>query len=365
MTPGIEYSRFISVKGHEFILEKKPFRFVGAHTFPVLTDRICFPNPSWRSGIDRYLASLEPLGVRVIRFFAAGPYTVRASKKTEPDWRRLDYLVERCEARGIYIIWCLWDYWNYDTAWPPNGLYRFWEDRLAGRTITSMVNNYRRSPAIFAWQLMNEPDLHTVNEHFPSLRQWTREWADRVKEIDPDHLVTTGYSGETLREWYFDRLELYERVRERLVEIYSLPTIDFATFHGYGGPADDMTDASWFGPEWRRQMTWYVDESLAIGLTVGKPVIQEEWGFQRQLGEPLRTELYRFMMDLLLARRINSVFNAWGREYWVKLLLNPLHWPKFISRRYQPKSMLIDEHDREEHRIVAEGNRLLRSRSDE
>ena len=358
MSAPRDRSGFVSANGTEFTLGGELFRFVGAHTFPALTDQICFHNPSWHAGIDKYLASLEPLGVSVIRFFAAGPYNVRASRREEPDWQRLDHLVERCEARGVKILWCLWDYWNYDIAWPPGGLYRFWEDPLVERTLTTMVNNYRNSPAIFAWQLINEPDLHTINDDFDILFKWTREMSERVKALDPDHLVTTGYSGETIREWYFDRRELYTRIRDRLLEVYSLPTIDFATFHGYGGPADEMTSASWFGEEWRRQMTWYVDDSLAIGAEVDKPVIHEEWGFQRQLGEPLRTELYRFMMDLFLSRGVDNVFNGWGREYWFKLLLNPRHWPK-VSRRYQPRSMLIDETDAEEGRIIADGNRRI------
>ena len=340
---------WISVKGRHFVRNGQAFRFIGAHTFPPLSDMVYFWNPAWRSTIGEYLDEVRAAGLEVIRFFGFGPYMERVTDHKEPDWHKLDTLVELCEQKGVYILWSLWDYWDYDTTRPFDWLYPFWDDRNAEAVILKTVRRFRQSKAILAWELLNEGDLHTINEFFPQLFDWTSKMAREVKTLDPDHLVTTGYSSETLREWYFERPELYGPVRDKTLTLYDRLPLDFLTFHGYGGPIDDMTDPSWYNEEWEHQMHWYVNESVALGSELDKPVIHEEWGFQYQIKEPLRGKLYKFMAGLFVAGDIDNVFNAWGREYWFKLLMNPKHWKKVFGN---PKSMLIHHKDRAELEVI-------------
>ena len=349
-------NRRIQIKDAFFHDGARRFRFLGTFPFPPLTDVLTFPNLNPFKKIDEYIAEIRSLGIRVIRLFPVGPYTLRKSGHEEPNWLGLDRIVERCEEEGVHIIWSLWDYWDYGEETSHLEPYRFWDDPRVGPIVEKTVRLYRSSPAIMAWELINEGDLHTVMDLYDPLLEWTRATAARIKTLDPDRPVSTGYSGETLREWWFDRKDLYKRSRERYLELHDQPGIDFITFHGYGGPINEMVDASWYGGEWFRQMAWFVEECAAIRTETGKPVVFEEWGFLRHLGGPLRAYLYGFMLELLETYRMDSVFNGWGREYLFRVLPYPRYWTNLIRH---PDSMLVHRRDPEEVEVLRAGVRRI------
>ena len=67
---------------------------------------------------------------------------------------------------------------------------------IVGRTNTVTGKPYSEDPAIFSWQIGNEPrcfsDDPAVRKGFVS---WLTEAARLIKEIDPNHLVSTGNEG--------------------------------------------------------------------------------------------------------------------------------------------------------------------------
>ncbi len=346
----------ITIRDSFFHAGPDRFRFVGTFTFPPLTDVLIFWNPGRAKKIDQYLSEIRSLGMKVIRLFPTGPYPSRVGEGPEPNWLGLDRVVERCEHEGIFILWSLWDYWDYGLPQSHLRPYRFWEDPRVLPVIEKTVRLYRSSPAVLGWELINEGDLHTINDLYPELLRWTEATSARIKDLDPDRPVSTGYSGESLREWWFGRRDLYGPVRERYMELHSLPGIDFITFHGYGGPINDMIDATWYGEPWFRQMAWFVEECAAIRSDLGKPVVFEEWGFMRRLGGPLRAYLFDFTLGLLEAFRIDSVFNGWGRDYFFRVLSHPRYW---INLVHHPSSMLVHRRDCGEKRALQDSIRRI------
>lgn len=330
LQPGqpLEKLGFVSAQGTEFIVDGKPFRFVGAFAFPAMSDRLYSRQNSlnWKCAIDGYLESLPP-NVNVIRVFIFGPYMKSYFHFEDPNWERLDYLVESAEKHGVYIIWVLHDYWDYGaTGIVANYRYEFWKDENAKQQMLKQVERYKDSPAIFGWELMNEGDAQTIWDEpaWPQVGAWIEEVSKEIKAIDNKHLVSTGFSNENLREVYFGYPDVYQARREALLKIYKLPTIDFITFHAYGGNPDLQTNASFFTEEWKSGMNWYITEMTKIRTELGKPIVMEEFGTQRRVGEPTRKQVYDFVLDQALKNNISCTFNEWEDDIFIyKMGLSP------------------------------------------
>eukprot|EP00962_Isochrysis_galbana_P047707 scaffold19627_cov56-Isochrysis_galbana.AAC.1 len=53
---------------------------------------------------------------------------------------------------------------------------------------------YSSSPAIFAWELANEP---RPMSHRPAYASWIARQAKLIRSLDPNHMVTVGSEGRT------------------------------------------------------------------------------------------------------------------------------------------------------------------------
>lgn len=321
----------VRVNGPDFIFDKTKYNFIGAFTFPTLTHLVYYPDwsldnfSSNEEAIDEYLNSLIDMNIEVIRFFGFGQYEIEIQKNgnvvnfEEPNWSRLDYLLEECEKRGLKIIFNLWDYWDYQEAGAIQKRYEYWQDTRIKQVITKIVNRYKTSPAIFAWEIINEGDCLGLRDEADRIQiySWIKEISAFIKTIDSNHLVSTGFTGEALRESYFNEYndqDKYPAIRQFLLELYQLPSLDYLSFHAYGGNIDKMTDSSYYNIEWKKQMAWYIDETFKIGQEVGKPILHEEWGVMKEVGEPMRTEVYQYMLYLYAQNKICNLFNGWGDD---------------------------------------------------
>ncbi len=319
--PGKNLS-FVYAQGTEFMIDGKPFRFVGAFAFPIFTEYLYGKSVSslkYKWNIDRYFESL-PENVNVIRVFTWGPYMKNFYGYTEPNWERLDYFVKSAEAHGIYIIWVLHDYWDYTpTGVQPVYHYKFWEDESAKQIILKQVERYKDSPAIFAWELMNEGDAQTIwnDAEWSQVVAWIEDVSKAIKAIDNRHLVSTGFSNENMRETYFYYPYSYPARHEAVINVHKLLTIDFVTFHVYGSPAPDFqTNASFFTEQFRTEVAWYFTEMDKIRKELNKPAVVEEFGTQRQVGEPVRKQVYEFYFGQLLSNNMSGCFNSWADDKW-------------------------------------------------
>ncbi|HWM20734.1 MAG TPA: glycoside hydrolase family 2 TIM barrel-domain containing protein [Ilumatobacteraceae bacterium] len=124
--------------------------------------------------------------------------------------------------------------------------------------ITTVVGAYRDHPAIWMWNLGNEPDLFAWPSSAAAGRAWVRDMRSFVGEIDADHPVTCGLHVESL---VFDN---HLRVDDVFAET------DVAVMHGYPMYAS-----------WARDPldTDFVPFLCALTSALcAKPVLAEEWG---------------------------------------------------------------------------------------
>ena len=124
--------------------------------------------------------------------------------------------------------------------------------------IKVIVNRYKSSPAIFSWQLGNEPRAPGGN--YTAMVAWVTATARYIKSLDPAHMVTTGEEG------FFDASDGVNNGES----IYSgsdgtsfshnirIPEIDYGVFHMY---------PSWWSFPYEWGNTW-IQEHDEIGKQV-------------------------------------------------------------------------------------------------
>ena len=79
---------------------------------------------------------------------------------------------------------------------------------------------YREDPAIFSWQIANEPRAFS-DDNKERFFAWVARTAKLIKQLDPNHMVSTGSEGEMGCE---GDIGLWRR-------IHALPEIDYANIH--------------------------------------------------------------------------------------------------------------------------------------
>ena len=153
---------------------------------------------------------------------------------------------------------------------------------IVGRTNTVTGKPYSEDPAIFSWQIGNEPrcfsDDPAVRKGFVS---WLTEAACLIKEIDPNHLVSTGNEG----------LMGCENDPALLEALAAIPGVDYMTIHIWPynwswARADSLAEDL---PGACAKTDEYIAAHVALAQKYGQPVVVEEFGFPRDGFSPERT----------------------------------------------------------------------------
>jgi len=250
-------------------------------------------NLRWKT-IEEDFTEMKTLGANVVRVHLQfGRFMEAADKPNRQALDQLRRVVELSETVGVYLdltgLGCYhkqdvpkwYDELSEEQRW--NAQARFWK---------AVAETCSASPAIFCYDLMNEPVVPGgknkrddwlagafAGNHFVQFialetkgrprheiaRRWIGQLADAIRKQDPRHLVTVG-----LVPWSLDRPGLTSGFIPEMIA----DDLDFIAMHIY--------------PESRK-----IDDAIATleGFSIGKPVVIEEMF-------PLRctaTELGRFI----------------------------------------------------------------------
>ncbi|GIX21843.1 MAG: hypothetical protein KatS3mg121_0626 [Gammaproteobacteria bacterium] len=182
-------------------------------------------------------------------------------------------------------------------------LYRRYLRHIIERRNTVNGRLYRDDPTIMAWQLANEP-RPGVHGQDPALNdvfvQWVAETAAYIKRLDPKHLVSTGSEGS----WgSLDDMDLYKRAHRD-------PNVDYLTVHLW------IKNWSWFDAK-NPEATYptavanaerYLREHVQAARELGKPLVLEEFGVERDGGD------YRIESSTHYRDRFLTTVYAWVLE---------------------------------------------------
>jgi mannan endo-1,4-beta-mannosidase len=287
---------FVTKRGTYFVVDGRPFRFVGANT-PIIPGQIAVAARS---------------GITVVRLWALGegplrdkdripdppgspityPYRWSPDNWNEEAFKQLDRLLAEAAKYQVRVQLCLTNWWrdtggvaqylrwagiegadddnypygiNFERAmlFYTNGearrMYRQHVERLATRrnTVTGVL--YRDDPTIFGWELINE--AQAVTGHWQERRAWIAEMSSYLKSLDPNHLIAPGDWG------YRSTVE-----RREWISDHRLPNVDYCDVHIY--PADDE-DSFVTTPA---ELQEFIDNRNAAALEVNKPLVFGEFG---------------------------------------------------------------------------------------
>ena len=298
-------TQFVQQRSGHFLLNGKPFRFVGANLAVMYRD-------DDRARMPETMRQAAAAGISVVRVWAFGeggpndikpiadfadwprhhPFRFTPDQWNEEAFIHLDNVIAEAARNKLRVQLCLVNWWRdtggvtqylrwagvkdaaddrYDfginnekailfyTNPDTRRMYRDHVFRLVTRrnTVTGLL--YRDDPNIFGWELMNEAQAMTGR--WEERRAWFAEMSAYLKSLDPNHLIAPGdwgyRSAAERREWLAD---------------HSLPTIDYCDVHLY--PRNDH-DSFVETPSALRE---FVDNRAAAALSIKKPLVFGEFG---------------------------------------------------------------------------------------
>jgi mannan endo-1,4-beta-mannosidase len=314
---------FVRIRDMSFVVDGRPMRIAGVNNHyltyaskqevtRVLDDAVAMGANVVRTFIQPVIGSLDGASPTIWNWKSTadssnlgshGAYmlswdakrSLMAINDGEDGLQRLDFVLAEARKRNLKLIVAFLDFWSYMggaqqiSAWFGSSdkytffaadprtrqIYKDWVRHVLSRVNAVTGQPYKSDPTVFAWELMNEPDIH------PSelLVSWLTEMSAFVKSLDPNHLLATGHGNIT----------------NRLADL-AIPDVDFGTWHGY--PTYEKISVEQFNDQ--------IEDFCAIGARYHKPVVLEEFGLPRS--DPRQSEAYRMWLDTVDA---NSACGGW------------------------------------------------------
>lgn len=210
-TPSANASAsFPTTSGLEFVIDGEAGYFPGSNSYWIgfLTNN---------ADVDLVFDHMAESGLRILRVWGFNDVNEVPGEGTvyfqlhqngnstintgEDGLQRLDYVVQSAEQRGIKLIINFVNYWDdyggmnayvqaYGGSSKPD-FYASQEMQAAYRNyIDAVVSRYTDSPAVFAWELANEPRCNGCETSV--LHNWIEETSAYIKSLDSEHMVCIG-----------------------------------------------------------------------------------------------------------------------------------------------------------------------------
>lgn len=314
-------SNFISVKDHQFILNNKPYYYMGTNYWYGGLLALVKDKKHGKDRLRKELDFLKAHGVTNLRVLAGseGKGLVNGVERVKPTLQSeqgqfdesllegLDFLLFEMDKRKMHAVLFLSNNWEWSGGFLQ---YLSWNKVITDSTMKSKLNwddlrdntskfytcnsciedykkqvhlivnrvnsyskkTYKDDPAIMAWELANEPRPMRAAA-VDAYKQWTSAMAAYIKSMDKNHLVTLGTEGIMGTE---ESAELFE-------EVHRPAQVDYLTLHIW------PKNWSWFkGKEIEQGLdsviaktTHYIQTQKQIADKLKKPLVIEEFGLPR------------------------------------------------------------------------------------
>jgi mannan endo-1,4-beta-mannosidase len=355
-------SGFVKVQGRHFLVDGKPYYFTGANLW--YGAYLGSPGKTGaRARLVKELDDLATLGVKNLRVLAISedsrlkravtPAVIKRPKQIdEALWQGLDFLLDEMAKRDMKAVLYLNNFWQWSggmsqyVSWSQgtpvldpdvtgdwnafmqnsalfyadaraNEAFRFAIRQLVTRTNSVNGRVYNADPTIMSWQLANEPRPGSdagAKPNYDTFVKWIDETSGFIRALAPAQLVSTGNEG-----WMGTAGD-----KQLFVKSHSSRNVDYLTFHmwapnwGWFDPknAEGTRDAAW------TRMADYLDWHIDTANQMGKPIVLEEFGINRDNGSfrPIATTTHRdrFYGDIfaLITRRAAAGDAIAGSNFW-------------------------------------------------
>lgn len=368
-------SDFIHVKNNQFIVNDKPYYYVGTNFWygAILASEGEGGN---RKRLTKELDFLQSIGINNLRILVGSDGDRGIKSKVEPTLQKapgvyndtilagLDYLMMELGKRKMYAVLYLNNSWEWSGGysmylqWAGYGkapvpavngwatYMKFVRQFHQSDSAKILFNNYVKDiitrenrftkkkyindPAIMSWQIGNEPRAFS-DENKEPFAKWMTDVAAFIKMQDPNHMVSSGSEGS----WGCENdLNLFER-------IHADKNFDYLNIHIWPYNWNWVKEDSLIEklPLAEINTKNYIDEHLAVGKKLRKPVVLEEFGFPRdgfkftkETTTHARDKYYKFIFNLIeKSGGQNGNFagcNFWGWGGFANLTPDHIYWEK-------------------------------------
>ena len=369
----------IRVENGQFIRHGKPYYFVGTNFWygAILGSEGEGGN---RERLHKELDFMKSQGIENLRILIGGEGENGLLGKIEPNLQPepgvynddvldgLDYLLMELGKRDMTAVLYFNNAWEWSggytqyVAWANNepvlvprvdGWFSY--NAFAGefvrnerakelffnhvRHIVTRTNRYTGikyidDPAIFSWQICNEPRAFSSKEqdNKEAFAEWLAESARLIRELDPNHMISTGSEGFYGCEW---DMELCER-------IHAIEEIAYINCHVW------PYNWKWMRGDHMREdlqrscenTEEYIAMHVELAEKINKPLVVEEFGmprddmnFHKEATTECRDHYYDFVFAMVEraaaegGKLAGCNFWSWGgyavthvedHEYWAK-----------------------------------------------
>ncbi|MEC4005481.1 beta-galactosidase [Flavobacterium sp. SUN052] len=350
--------KFISIKNNQFIKDGKHYNFIGTNYW---YGAMIGAENGDRTRLLKELDELKASGINNLRILVGaegGDQDFTVTPALQPEQGKynqelldgLDFILSEMGKRDLNAILYLnnnWEWsggmakyleWNdYGKVPNPNIAPNTWPQFMnfvpqfhscepckeafkkhiqfiIGRTNSYTKKKYSNDKAIMAWEVANEPRVFT-KENEPAFTKWLNETVDEIKQLDKNHLITTGSEGKAGSN---DDLATFERT-------HANKNIDYLTMHIW------PKNWGWYKKEDEKGSTpvaiektiAYIDEHIEVAKRLQKPLILEEFGYprsqeslDRNASVEYRNQFYKAIFERLEKAILNKepfvALNFWG-----------------------------------------------------
>ncbi|HKE14536.1 MAG TPA: cellulase family glycosylhydrolase [Kofleriaceae bacterium] len=311
---------FVVADGTGLRLHGRPYHFVGTNYWQAMNLASRGPGGD-RARFLRELDALRDAGITNLRIMAITegpdsemlrivPALVQAPGVYDEDLLDgLDFAIAAMRQRGMKAVMTLGNEWHWSGGfgqylvwtgaadsipYPPPREGGDWDEyqrfvsqfygdpdavslylenieNLVERVNRYTHTRYRDEPAIMAWELANEP---RALQQTSAYLDWIATSAAFIKQLDPNHLVTTGSEGDTSSPSYSGT----EYLRD-----HSAGGIDYGTAHFWvqnWGWYDPLRAEETYGPATDMARA-YIASHVERTALLDKPIVFEEFGLAR------------------------------------------------------------------------------------
>ena len=372
-------NNIITVENGQFMRNGKPYYFVGTNFWygAILGSEGEGGN---RERLCKELDFMKANGIDNLRVLIGGEGENGLLGKIEPNLQPkpgeyndevlagLDYLLMELGKRGMTAVLYFNNAWEWSggytqyVAWANNtpvlvprvdGWFSY--NAFAGefvrnerakelfynhvRYIVTRTNRYTGikyidDPAIFSWQISNEPRAFSSKEqdNKEAFAEWLATSAKLIRELDPNHMISTGSEGYYGCEWDMDLCE----------KIHAIDEISYINCHVWPYNwkwlrGDHMKEDLQKSCDNTKE---YINMHIELANKINKPLVVEEFGmprdnmdFRKRSGVECRDEYYKFVFAMIEedatkgGKFAGCNFWSWGgyavtnvedHEYWAK-----------------------------------------------
>ena len=234
-------------------VEDQEYQIKGINYYPQKTPWDMFGDNFDNDVIANDFDIITNAGLNTIRIFV--PYEVFGKAKVKPEkLEKLRKVLDNAEAKKLKVVVTLFDFY---------GDYSVLDWTVTHRHAEQIVSAFKDHKAILAWDIKNEPNLDFTTRGKENVVAWLREMAFQIKQYDPNHLITIGWSdvesAGLLQDmvdivsfhYYLDMdtfSEAYQMLHTKIKKPMVLQEFGLSSSRGFWNP---------FGPSEKEQANYY------------------------------------------------------------------------------------------------------------